>query len=130
MSIAKLAAVSLLCMPASAIAQSPPHEALQTGPASEASPLFRRFHEMPKLMDSMAAEMVRMQREMQAGPLAPEAERDMASRMETMARMMRRMSGLADRPSMTDAEAKREYEQMQREMDAMEKAHARGAAKK
>ena len=71
-----------------------------------------------------------MQHEMEAGPLAPGAERDMARRMGTMARMMRRMSGLADRPVMSDADAQREYEQMQREMEAMGKAHASGAVKK
>ena len=130
MNIARFATATLLCLPALAMAQSLPHEPAQTGPASEASPMFRRYHDMPKLMESMAGEMARMQHEMEAGPLAPDAAREMAGRMETMARMMRRMSGLADRPSMTDADAKREYDQMQREMETMENAHARGAAKK
>ena len=119
MKYAPVVALSLFCLPALGMAQSPPHEAQKTGPASEASPFFLRYHDMPKVMDAMAREMSQMQREMEAGPLTPEAERDMAKRMEAMSRVMRRMSGLADRPSMSDAEMKREYEQMQRDMDAM-----------
>ena len=93
-----VAALAALWLPLASKAQAPTHLAPQTGPASEASPLFRRYHDMPRLMASMSDVMVQMQREMQAGPLSAEAERDMAKRMETMARLMKRMSGLADRP--------------------------------
>ena len=43
--------------------------------------------------------------------------------VERMSSMMRRMSGLIDRPSMRDAEARKQIDAMRSEMTAMQKQH-------
>ena len=97
-----------------------------TGPASEASPMFQRYHAMAGVMKQMTDEMARMQGDMaNADKMTPEGRTRMAADMKRMAKMMRRMSGLADRPSMSDPQAKKEFDDMRREMDAMSKSHAR-----
>jgi hypothetical protein len=43
----------------------------------------------------------------------------MGQRMERMATMMRRMSGLAARPAMANPESQRQMEKMRKQMDEM-----------
>lgn len=43
--------------------------------------------------------------------------------------MMRRISGLVDRPSMQNAEARKQMDGMARDMSAMQKRHEPAAAK-
>ena len=115
-------ACGALTLPMLSTAQ-PLSETPRTGPASEASPLFQRHHAMAGIMQDMEKEMARMQEEMAAGPPTPEAQHDMAVKMKRMARLMQRMSGLADRPTMETREMQRQYERMRREMDEMKKGH-------
>ena len=97
-------------------AQAPAGEAVpRTGPASEASPMFQRYHAMAGLMKDMVQEMSRMQEEMGKGEMTPDARKQMATKMK-------RMSGLADRPTMKEPEMRREYEEMRRQMDEMSKS--------
>lgn len=121
---ATILATALLAWPA-AFAQAPQSEAApRTGPASEASPLFRRHHAMAGIMKEMMQEMGRMQEEMERGEPTPEMRKQMAADMKRMSEMMRRMSGLADRPTMKEPEARRQYEEMQKQMDEMSKSHS------
>ena len=53
----------------------------------------------------------------------------MADDMKRMASMTRRMSGLVDRPSMKDAEARKQMDNMADQMGAMQKRHAAGGPK-
>ena len=106
---------------ANAQASTPP-----TGAASEASPMFQRHHAMAGLMNDMGEQMRRMQEDMASfDQLPPEARKHMAEDMRRMSRLMRRMSGWADRPTMKEAEMRRQYEEMRREMEAMSRAHGR-----
>jgi type IV secretory pathway VirB10-like protein len=116
--IALLSAV-LAAAPFAYSQTSPP--APQTGPASEASPMFQRHHAMAGIMKDMVVAMSQMQEEMSRGEPSPEARKQMATKMKRMSQMMRRMSGLADRPTMKEPEMRRQFEQMQRQMDAMSK---------
>ena len=120
-----LAVVALaVSVPLVAIAQQA--EAPRTGPASEASPLFRRHHAMGGIMKQMVDEMQRMQGDMaNLDKLPPESRKQMAQDMKRMAAMMNRMSGLADRPTMSEPEAKKQLDEMRRDMDAMSRSHAR-----
>ena len=120
---ATILAAALVVSPAT-FAQAPGEAAPQTGPASEASPLFRRHHAMAGIMKEMMQEMGRMQEEMERGEPTPEMRKQMAAEMKRMSEMMRRMSGLADRPTMKEPEARRQFEQMQKQMDEMSKSHS------
>ena len=118
--IAATIACAALTLPALSTAQ-PLSEAPRTGPASEASPMFQRHHAMAGIMQDMVKEMSRMQEQMSAGPPSAEAQREIAAKMKRMSRMMQRMAGLADRPTMSEPEARKQYEKMRREMDEMKK---------
>lgn len=119
-------ATALAIAAPAALAQTPAGEppVTQTGPASEASPLFRRHHSMAGIMKRMVEEMSAMQAEMDKGEPTPEARHAMARKMKEMSALMRRMSGLADRSTMSSAEARRQAEEMERQMDAMAKSPA------
>ena len=123
--IIRLASVALATlMPLYAHGQAA--EAPRTGPASEASPMFQRHHAMAGIMKEMGDEMHRMQNDMaNLDRLPPEGRKRMAADMKRMAAMMQRMSGLADRPTMSDAEMKKQFDEMRRDMDSMSKSHAR-----
>jgi hypothetical protein len=99
----------------------PPEQ--QTGPASEASPMFQRHHAMAGIMKEMVQEMSRMQDELSKGEMSAQARSRMARDMKRMSGMMQRMSGWADRPTMKEPEMRRQYEQMRRQMDEMRKSH-------
>jgi hypothetical protein len=101
--------------------QSAPR-APQSGPASEASPMFQRHHAMAGIMKDMIDEMSRMQAQMDKGELTLEMRKQLASKMTRMSDMMRRMSGLTDRPTMKDPEARKQYEEMRKQMDDMMKS--------
>lgn len=96
-------------------------EAPRTGPASEASPMFQRHHAMAGIMKDMVWAMSGMQEELDRGAATPEQARRMAAQMKRMSEMMRRMSGWADRPTMKQPEFQRQFDEMRREMMAMEK---------
>ena len=99
-------------------------QVLQTGPASEASPMFQRHHAMAGIMKNMVQEMGRMQEELEKGEPVPEMRAQMATKMKRMSEMMRRMSGWADRPTMKEPEMRKQYEEMRRQMDEMSKSHS------
>ena len=71
------------------------------------------------IMKDMTQEMAKMADEMSRGDLTAEQRRQMGQRMEPMATLMRRMSGLAARPAMADPESQKQMEKMRKEMDAM-----------
>jgi hypothetical protein len=104
----------------------PATKAPQSGPASEASPMFQRHHAMAGIMKDMIDEMSRMQAQMDKGDLIPETRKQMASKMTRMSDMMRRMSGLTDRPTMNEPEARKQYEEMRKQMDDMMKSAPMG----
>ena len=94
-----------------------------TGPAYEVSPEVRRFREMAGLMRDMSQQMNRMQESMANGEMSPESRTRMQQQLKAMSELMRRMSGLADRPSMSDPETKKQTESMRRQMKEMMQAH-------
>lgn len=121
---ATILAAALLVSPAS-FAQVPAGEpAPRTGPASEASPMFQRHHAMAGIMKEMVQEMGRMQEEMERGDSTPAMRKQMAAKMKRMSDMMKRMSGWADRPTMKEPEAHRQYEAMRKQMDEMSKSRS------
>ena len=101
-------------------------QALQTGPASEASPMFQRHHAMAAIMKDMVVEMARMQEDMGKNEMTAGARKQMVANMKRMSDMMRRMSGLADRPTMNEPQARQQVEDMRRQMDEMSRSHAMG----
>jgi len=76
---------------------------------------------MGALMQDTTREMGSMQGQMDKGEMAPEMRKEMSQKMKRMSDMMRRMSGLIDRPTMKDAEADRQLEQMRKQMNEMSK---------
>lgn len=98
----------------------------QTGPASEASPMFQRHHAMAGIMKEMVVQMDLMRSEMGQGHPTAESRKRMAADMERMSSMMRRMSGWADRPAMSEPEMRRQFDEMQREMAEMSASRTMG----
>jgi hypothetical protein len=72
-----------------------------------------------RIMKDMTDEMGRMTEQMSHGELTSEQRQQMASRMGAMSDMMRRMSGLASQPAMTEAEQQKQMDQMRKQMDEM-----------
>jgi hypothetical protein len=77
---------------------------------------------MQPLMDEMAAEVARMRDRMAKGDMTPAAARGMGAEMQELSAMMRRMSGLIDRPTMRAPE-REQIEEMRRQLEALKKAH-------
>jgi hypothetical protein len=72
-----------------------------------------------QLMKDMSQEMSKMTEQMSGSDLKPETREQMSKRMELMSTMMRRMSGLAARPAMSDPESQKQMEEMRVQMDDM-----------
>jgi hypothetical protein len=85
--------------------------------------MFQRHHAMAGIMAEMAAEMTHMKQEMDRGEMSPEVHKAMAAKMKRMSRMMARMSGWADRPTMKEPAMRKEFDDMRRQMDEMSGAH-------
>lgn len=98
-------------------------------PGYETDPRLQRHHRMGELMDQMQAQMGVMSKKMADPKLTAQARKTMGEDMKRMASMMRRMSGLVDRPSMQNAEAQKQMDGMARDMSAMQKRHEPPAAK-
>jgi hypothetical protein len=71
------------------------------------------------MMKDMSHEMSKMTEQMSGSDLNPEMREQISRRMELMSTMMRRMSGLAARPAMSDAESQKQMEEMRGQMDDM-----------
>lgn len=99
--------------------KAPSAERAESG--AEASPLMRRHHDMAALMQDMTREMGSMQGQMDKAEIAPEMRKEMSRKMKGMADLMRKMSGLIDRPTMKDAEADRQLGEMRKQMNEMSK---------
>ena len=67
----------------------------------------------------MTGEMSKMTEQMSPGVLTPEQSKQMAQHMTSMSVMMRRMSGLASRPAMKNADQQKQMDQMRKQMDEM-----------
>ena len=109
--LAVAAGVGMLGVPAA--------EAQPAAPQAEVSWHHRMLY---RIMKDMTAEMDRMTEQMSGGDLSDEQRKQMGERMQRMATLMRRMSGLASRPAMADPESQKQMEEMRREMDAMMRA--------
>ena len=72
-----------------------------------------------QMMKDMAQEMSRMTEQMSPGQLTSDQRKQMAGRMTLMSTMMRRMSGLAARPAMREAEWQKQMGEMRKQMDDM-----------
>ena len=96
---------------ASTSAQSPPPLTFQ----DVTSPHHKRMYQ---LMKDMTEEMGKMTDQM-SHDLTPEQRMQMGKRMEAMASMMRRMSGLEAMPAMKEAEQQRQMDEMRTQMDEM-----------
>jgi hypothetical protein len=95
-----------------------PHPATTT-PGSGAARSLRAEYEMARLLQDMANEMRRMQDQVNFGKLTPKIRNEIASSMEQMSDMMRRLSGLTARSAMKDADMRRQLEKMQAQMAHM-----------
>ena len=98
--------------------------------ADQASPLMQRNQAMGALMQDMTREMATMQEQMGKGDISPEMRKEMSQKMKRMSGLMSRMSGLIDRPTMKDAEANRQLEQMRKQMGEMSKGSSMKEQKK
>lgn len=112
----------LALAPLASFAQTPAPDKPFQGTGAAASPELRRHHEMQPLMDEMAAEVARMRDRMAKGDMTPAAARGMGAEMQELSAMMRRMSGLIDRPTMRAPE-REQIEEMRRQLEALKKAH-------
>ena len=74
---------------------------------------------MYQMMKDMTGEMSKMTEQMSQGALTPGQSKQMAQRMTFMSTMMRRMSWLAGRPAMKNADQKKQMDQMRKQMDEM-----------
>ena len=73
------------------------------------------------MMKEMSQEMNKMMEQTAGGEPTPEQRRQMSQRMESMSKMMHRMSGLEGRPAMKGPEMQKQMEQMRRQMDEMKR---------
>lgn len=72
-----------------------------------------------QMMRDLTQAMRSMTEQMSRGDLTPEQRLQMARRMERMSMMMRRMSGLATRPTIIGPEWQKQMRRMRQEMDEM-----------
>jgi len=80
----------------------------------------RRIYQMMKeMMKDMSQEMSRMTEQMSGSDVKAEMRELISKRMELMSMMMRRLSGLAAMPAMSDAESQKQMEEMRGQMDDM-----------
>jgi len=110
-----------LASPAQPAGQDRPQ---QSGPGAQASPELRRHHAMRGVMADTAQEIAAMQEQMAKDTMTPESQREMAARMKRLSEVMRRMSGLMDRPTMKEPEMAKQLDQMRKQMEALKKGHA------
>jgi len=68
-----------------------------------------------------ADQMMEMSGRMSQGQMTPEQQKQMAERMRIMATMMDRMSGMAGKGMMMDADMQKQIGEMRRQMDDMMK---------
>jgi TolA-binding protein len=96
----------------------------QSSSGAEASPELRRHHAMRGVMDDMAQEMAVMQEQMAKDTMTPGSQREMAAQMKRLSELMRRMSGLLDRPTMKEPEMAKQLDQMREQMEELKKGHS------
>jgi hypothetical protein len=109
--LAVAAGVGILGVPAGEAQPGQP-----AGPQAEVSWHHRMLY---RIMKDMTAEMDRMTEQMSGGDLPADQRKQMGERMQRMATLMGRMSGLAAQAAMADPESQKQMEEMRREMDAM-----------
>jgi hypothetical protein len=121
-SAAVMASAAALIVPSFAGAQTTQGATPLDHPTgAEASSMLRRHHDMQQLMQDMTREMERMRDQMGDNAVPADTQKQLAAKMKRMAGLMSRMSGLMDRPTMSDADASRQLEQMRKQMDQMSK---------
>lgn len=74
---------------------------------------------MADMMKDMSQEMSRMTEQMGGGERTPEQRKRVSRNMESMSKMMHRMSGLYSRPAMKEPEMQKQMDQMRKQMSAM-----------
>jgi hypothetical protein len=97
---------------APAIAQSPMGATTQDATSQHHQRLYQMMKDMTREMGAMTEQMSRSE-------LSPEQRAQMGRRMGLMSAMMRRMSGLAARPAMKEAEWQKQMDQMRKQMDEL-----------
>jgi hypothetical protein len=115
-------ALALLISGPSAMAQDmsgKPQAGRTTGPGYEVTAEMQRYREMASVMRDMSQQLDKMQGDMKKNEMSPDARNRMQQRLSEMSEMMRRMSGLADRPSMNDPENQKQIREMRKQMDTM-----------
>jgi uncharacterized coiled-coil protein SlyX len=89
-----------------------------------------RHHQMQQMMmQDMTQQMTRMTEQMSRGQPTPKESKAMAGQMSRMSRMMHFMSGLEARPAHTDAEMRKQMDQMQAQMKNMTNSMGSAAPK-
>ena len=74
---------------------------------------------MAGMMKDMSEEMNKMMEQMAGGKATPEQSKQMSQRMESMSKVMHRMSGLYSRPAMKGPEMQKQMDQMRKQMGEM-----------
>jgi hypothetical protein len=96
----------------------------QSSAGAQASPELRRHHAMRGVMDDVAQEIAGMREQMAKDSMTPESQREMGTRMKRLSEVMRRMSGLMDRPTMKEPEMAKQLDEMRKQMEALKKGHS------
>jgi TolA-binding protein len=92
----------------------------QSSAGAQASPELRRRG----VMDDVAQEIAGVREQMAKDSMTPESQREMGTRMKRLSEVMRRMSGLMDRPTMKEPEMAKQLDEMRKQMEALKKGHS------
>ncbi len=93
-----------------------------TGPGYEVTAEMQRYREMGGVMRDLSKQMNKMEQDMAKGKMSLERRKRMKQKLAEMTDVMRRMSGLIDRPSMNDPEIGKQTSEMRKQMDSMMRA--------
>ena len=106
----------VLCL---GIFSAAPVSAQPTTGAARQSGVSGHHQMMGDMMKDMSQEMSKMTEQMAGGERTPEQRKQMGQGMESMSKMMHRMSGLYSRPAMKEPEMQKQMDQMRKQMDDM-----------
>ena len=101
-----------------------PGETQPSSPGYEVTSELQRYQQMGEVMEQMQGQMKSMRERLSEKNLSPKDRAQIASQMKRMGASMRRMSGLIDRPTMGDAEFKKQMAATRKEMAAMQMQRA------
>ncbi len=90
--------------------------AAQSGPGYEKTQDMARYREMSDIMQDMSQDMTRMREQMAKADMTPAKHKQLAKSMKEMSSMLSRMAGFADRPAMSDAQSRKEFDSLRGRM--------------